>query len=608
MNTANNIRNVAIIAHIDHGKTTLLDALLRQSDVFRENEAVPERVMDSYDQEKERGITIFSKHTSLRYKDAAINLIDTPGHADFSGEVERVLGMVNSVLLLVDAQEGPMPQTRFVLSKALQMGLRPIVVVNKIDRPHADPDRVVNETFDLFAELGASDEQLDFSYCFASGLSAFAMRDLKDERVNMKPLFDLILEAVPPPEGDCEEPFLMQVATISYDDFVGRQACGRILAGSVKKGQQILHVEGEGIEKRARVTRIENWLGLEKVEIEQAYAGDIVNISGIEEVMIGDCLCAPENTRKVPPITIDEPTVSIDIMVNSGPFSGKDGKHLTMSKIRDRLAREKRSNVSLNIDLDSGNQEKVTVAGRGELHLSVLIEAMRREGFELIFSKPQVIIKEVDGERLEPFEKVHIEVPQDYSGTVIEELSRRKGELLALDTNEFGVSHMEFSIPMRGLMGYRSEFLTVTKGLGILTSTFEKFGAWKGQIPGRKRGVLISMCAGAANSYACFNLQPRGTLFVAPGDEVYEGMVVGEHSRENDLVVNAVKAKQLTNVRASGKDDAIILTPPRKNTLEEAIDFIQDDEWVEVTPKYIRLRKKLLSESDRKRSERKSIK
>lgn len=604
MYKANNIRNVAIIAHIDHGKTTLLDSLLGQSQVFRENEQVPERAMDSYDQEKERGITIFSKHTSLYFKDYKINLVDTPGHSDFSGEVERVLGMVNSVLLLVDAQEGPMPQTRFVLSKALQMGLCPIVVINKIDRPHADPERVLNETFDLFSELGANDEQLDFSYCFASGLSGFAVKNVEDSRKDMQPLFELIVSAAPVPQGEEDAPFLMQAATISFDDFLGRQACGRILAGKITKGEQIVHIDGDGKKQQVRISRVDGYLGLKKVELDCAAVGDIVSLSGVEDVMIGDTLCSVENSVVLEPIVIDEPTVSIDIMVNTGPLSGKDGKHLTMSKIRDRLSWERRSNVSLKIELEGSDLEKITVSGRGELHLAVLIEAMRRESYELTFSKPKVITKEIDGVVCEPFENVHIEVPQEFSGAVIEELSRRKGEMKSMDVNDFDIAKMEFSIPTRGLMGYRNEFLTATKGLGILTSVFDKFSPSKGLIPGRKKGVLISMCAGQANSYACFNLQSRGVLFVSPGNAVYEGMVVGEHSRENDLTVNAIKGKQLTNVRASGKDDAIALVSPRTLTLEEAIDFIQDDELVEVTPKIIRLRKLWLLENDRKRASR----
>jgi GTP-binding protein len=600
MHSKEKIRNIAIIAHIDHGKTTLLDALLKQSDIFRSNEAVPERIMDSYDQEKERGITIFAKHTTVYFGEYKINIIDTPGHADFSGEVERILGMVDSVLLLVDAQDGPMPQTRFVLSKSLKMGLCPIVVLNKIDRPHADPDRVLNETFDLFSELGATDKQLDFRYCYASGLSGFAMQHLPDPRVDMKPLFELIIAAVPVPTGSLSEPFLMQAMTISYDDYVGRQACGRILQGTVKKGQQVIHINEHGQQSKCSVVRIEGHLGIQKVEMPEAGTGDIVIISGIPEVTIGDTLCDPSKVIQLPPIKIDEPTVSVDITVNNSPFVGRSGKHVTMNKIRARLEREKKANISLRID-DNAGDDKITVAGRGELHLSVLIEAMRREGYEFSVSKPRVVTKKIDGDTHEPLERVHIEVPEEYSGTVIQELSSRRGELQLLDTDENGITSIDFLIPTRGLMGYRNEFLTVTRGLGILTSVFEAFSPWKGTIPGRPRGVLISNCSGKTNGYACFNLQDRGVLFSSPGDDVYEGMVVGENSRDNDLMVNVTKGKQLTNVRASGSDENIILVPPRRFTLEQAIDYIQEDELIEVTPDAIRLRKRFLTENERKR-------
>ncbi len=601
MSTPKKIRNIAIIAHIDHGKTTLLDAFLKQSNIFRDNQFIPERAMDSNDQEKERGITIFAKQTSVNYLDYKFNIIDTPGHADFSGEVERVLGMVSSVLLLVDAKEGPMPQTRFVLSKSLQMGIKPIVVLNKIDRPSADPDKVLNETFDLFTELGATDEQLDFSYCYASGLSGFATRELNDERVDMKPLFDLIIEKVPEPEGSLEAPFLMQAASLTYDDYLGRQALGRILQGSIKKGQSVLHIDAAGEKKRCVISKIEGHLGMEKIELNQANVGDIVILSGVPEIMLGDTLCSPDAPVQLPSIKIDEPTLSVDITVNNSPFVGKGGKHVTMNKIRERLEKEKRANISLKITETPGEFERITLAGRGELHLSVTIEAMRREGFELSVSKPKVILKTIDGEVCEPILKAQIEVPESYSGSVIEELSRRKGELQYLHTNEHGITSLVFMIPMRGLMGYRNEFLTATRGLGILTSVYDSFQPWKGDIPGRKRGVLVSSCLGKANGYACFNLQDRGELFISPGEEVYEGMIVGENSRDNDLIVNITKEKQLTNVRASGSDENIILTPPRKFTLERAIDFIEDDELLEVTPTAIRLRKSVLLEADRKK-------
>jgi GTP-binding protein len=595
------IRNIAIIAHIDHGKTTMLDSLLKQSNNFRDNEKIPERVMDSYDQEKERGITIFAKHTSIFFEDYKINIIDTPGHSDFSGEVERVLGLVNCVLLLVDAQEGPMPQTRFVLSQALKMGLRPIVVLNKIDRPHADPDRALNLTFDLFVELGATDEQLDFTVAYASGLSGFATKELNDPRVDMRPLFELIIEKVPAPPGNMDLPFLMQATTLSYDDFIGRQACGRILEGKVKKGQTLTRIDKNGHPTQHRIVRIEGYHGLKKVELEEAGVGDIVSISGMPEVMIGDTLCDPNHIVQLPPISLAEPTLSIEMSVNNGPLVGRDGKHVTMNKIRDRLMLEKRANISLKIEESSSREDSIRVCGRGELHLAVLIEAMRREEYEFVISKPQVIIKKIDGEDHEPMEIAHIEIPQDFSGPVIEELSRRKGEMRALNTNEHNITTIEFLIPTRGLMGYKNEFMTVTRGLGILTSVFDSYAPWKGEIPGRTKGALISNGPGKVTGYACFGIQERGSLFVGPGDEVYEGMVVGENSRDNDLVVNVVKGKQLTNVRASGSDENIILTPPRTFTLEQAIDYIQDDELVEVTPHFIRLRKRHLSENERKR-------
>jgi GTP-binding protein len=595
------IRNIAIIAHIDHGKTTLLDNLLKQSKIFRENEKVPERVMDSYDQEKERGITIFAKHTCVYHDDYKFNIIDTPGHADFSGEVERVLGMVNCVLLLIDAQEGPMPQTRFVLSKALKMGLRPIVVLNKIDRPHAAPDRVLNQAFDLFMELGANDEQLDFSYIYASGFNGYAIAKLGDEPKDLTPLFELIIKAAPPPPGNLELPFLMQSATISYDDYVGRQATGRILEGKIKKGDTVVRVDRNGNHTNHKVVKLEGHLGLKKIEVEETGAGDIVTISGIPEVEIGDTISDPRQIVQLPPITLAEPTVSVEFLVNTSPFVGRDGKHVTMNKLRDRLMREKRANISLKIEEVAGRDDAIRVCGRGELHLAVLIEAMRRESFEMAISKPKVITKEIDGIIYEPMERVHVEVPEAFSGTVIEDLSRKKGEMQSLSTSEHGLTTMQFLVPTRGLMGYRNDFLTRTSGLGVLTSIFDSFAPWKGEITGRLRGVLISNGMGKANAYALFGLQERASLFVTNGDEVYEGMVVGENSRDNDLVVNATKAKQLTNVRAAGSDENLILTPPRKFTLEQAIDYIADDELVEVTPNFIRLRKIYLTEVDRKR-------
>jgi GTP-binding protein len=595
------IRNIAIIAHIDHGKTTLLDAIMKSTHTFQEHEDIPERVMDSNDQEKERGITIFAKHTSVVYNDVKINIIDTPGHADFSGEVERILGMVNSVLLLVDAREGPMPQTRFVLKKALEAGLHPIVVINKIDRPHSDPERVLNEVFDLFVELGATDEQADFSHCYASAIKGYALKNPDDEPKDLTPLFELILDKASPPKGDPSAPFLMQCATLHYDKYLGRLASGQILNGSIKLGEEIVHIDRDGTETKRRISRIETYLGITKVEEKEAFCGDIVCLAGVEDVLVGDTLCSPQRIIKLKTIDLAEPTLSVDFMVNACPFSGKDGKHLTMNKIRERLEEEKKANISLRIMLDSNDKDKITVAGRGELHLAVLIESMRREGFEMCISKPKVLLKMIDGQKHEPIERIYIEVPEEYSGTLIEELSQRKGEMQSLETDEHGNVKMEFLMPTRGLMGWRGSFLTKTRGQGILTSLFDSFSPWKGELPHRARGVLISNITGKVNAYACFNLQDRGTLFVKPGEDVYEGMIVGEHNRSNDLVVNVIKGKQLTNVRASGTDEMIQLTPPRKFILEQAIDYIADDELLEVTPLNLRLRKRVLKETDRKR-------
>lgn len=601
MHDPKHIRNIAIIAHIDHGKTTLLDNLLKQSHLFRDNERVEERMMDSFDQEKERGITIFAKHTSIHYKEFKINIIDTPGHADFSGEVERVLGMVNCVLLLVDAQEGPMPQTRFVLSKALKMGIRPIVVLNKIDRPHADPERVLNLTFDLFVELEANDQQLDFAYIYASGFNGYAIAKVDDEKKDLGPLFDLIIDKVPPPPGEISGHFTMQAATLSYDDYLGRQATGRILEGKVSKGDTIARVDRHNKVTQHKVVKIEGHLGLRKIEMDVAGAGDIVTISGIPEVDIGDTLCDKDNITQLPPILLSEPTVSVEFIVNTSPLVGQDGKHVTMSKLRDRLMREKRANISLKIEEIEGREDAIRVSGRGELHLAVLIETMRREGYEMSISKPKVITKEENGVLMEPIELVHVEVKEEFQGTVIDDLSRRKGEMQSLSNSEYGVTTMSFLMPTRGLIGYRSDLLTRTKGTGILFSHFDHFAPWKGDMEGRKLGVLVANEAGTANAYALNMLQERGKLFVKPGDDVYEGMVVGENARENDMIVNPTKAKQLSNVRAAGKDEFIQLSPPMVYTLERAIEYIADDELVEVTPQFIRMRKMYLTETERKR-------
>jgi GTP-binding protein len=597
----NKIRNVAIIAHIDHGKTTLLDSLLKQSHVFREGQVVQERVMDSYDQERERGITIFAKHSSFEFGEHKINVIDTPGHADFSGEVERVLDMVNSVLLLVDAREGPMPQTRYVLSQALKRGLCPIVIINKIDRPHADPEGVLEKTFDLFVELGANDKQLDFPYIYASGLNGYACLDWKNPGTDMAPLLQLIVDKVPAPEGNNDAPFLMQVGTVPYDDYLGRGACGRILNGTVKKGMALVHVNAEGQEKQVRVTQVRGYFGINQVDMEEATAGDIVNVYGILDVLVGDSLCDPKEVVHLPALRIEDPTITVNFMVNNGPLVGRDGQHVTMNKIRERLVWERKANITLKIEELPGASDAIKVSGRGELHLAVLIEAMRREGYEFCISKPKVITKEIDGVMNESIEHVFIEVPEENSGAVIDALSRRKGELQTLDTNEHGICSLEFLIPTRGLLGFRNDFLTMTRGEGILTSLFHGWAPFKGEIVQRANGALISMNAGKVTAYSAFGLQDRGTLFVNPGDDTYEGMVVGEHNRDNDLIVNITRGKQLTNLRAAGKDENIILAPPRRMTLEQAIGYIEDDELVEVTPKTYRIRKFYLNENDRKR-------
>ncbi|MBH1989244.1 MAG: translational GTPase TypA [Myxococcaceae bacterium] len=602
--TPDKIRNVAIIAHIDHGKTTLLDGLLKQSAVFRENQAVPERVMDSYDQERERGITIFAKHCSISFGDYKVNIIDTPGHADFSGEVERVLDMVNSVLLLVDAREGPMPQTRYVLSQALKRGLRPLVIINKVDRPHADPDRVLSETFDLFVELSANDEQLNFPYIYASGLSGYACKSLDDPRDSLAPLLQLIVDAVPAPGGELDKPFLMQVATAPYDEYLGRGACGRILHGTVRKGTAVTHVTAQGEQKTLRLTRIKGYHGIQQVDIEEAGAGDIVNLYGVPDVLIGDTLSDPDHVQVLPALRVEEPTISVNFMVNSGPFAGQDGKNITMNKIRDRLNKEKKANITLRIEELPDSQESMRVSGRGELHLAVLIEAMRRESYEFCISKPKVITKQINGILHEALERVYVEVPEENSGAVIDALAKRKGEMQSFDTNEHKITRMEFLIPTRGLMGFRHDFLTMTRGEGILTNIFEDFVPWKGEIPKRKNGVMISMNQGRVTPYACFSLQERGVLLVESNEDTYEGMIVGEHCRDNDIPVNITREKALTNMRAAGKDENIVLTPARKLTLEQAIDYIEDDELVEVTPNHFRFRKIYLKENDRKRAEK----
>jgi len=599
-----NIRNIAIIAHVDHGKTTLVDAMLKQSGVFRANQEITERVMDSNDLERERGITILSKNLSVHHNGMKINIVDTPGHADFGGEVERVLKMVDSVLLLVDAFDGPMPQTRFVLKKSLDLGIRPIVVINKIDRPGARPEKVVDMVFDLFCELNADEEQLDFPVVYASAKQGYAKRELDHESENLEPLFEMIRARVAPPQGDAKAPFQMLVTSVDYNDYIGRIATGKIFNGQVKSGATVSLVRRDGQVVKGRISKLLGYEGLKQIELDQAFAGDIITVAGFDEVGIGDTVASAENPKSLPYVSIDEPTLSMNFIVNSSPFAGREGKYVTSRNIWDRLQKELRTNVSLRVQ-ETSNTDTFKISGRGELHLSILIENMRREGFELAVSKPEVIMREIDGSLCEPMEYLMIDVPEEYQGTVIEKLGTRKAEMVSMQPMD-GLVRLEFIIPARGLGGFRTEFLTDTRGTGVMTHTFHDYSPYRGPIPGRKNGVLIAMENGETVGYSLFNLQERGILFTAPGVDVYEGMIIGMHSRENDLVVNPCKGKKLTNVRASGSDDAIRLTPPRVLSLEQALEFIEEDELVEVTPKSIRLRKKILDENLRKREEKKT--
>ncbi|HOP39803.1 MAG TPA: translational GTPase TypA, partial [Geobacteraceae bacterium] len=593
------IRNIAIIAHVDHGKTTLVDALLKQSGVFRNNEVITERVMDSNDLEKERGITILAKNLSIRHDDYKINIVDTPGHADFGGEVERVLKMVDSVLLLVDALDGPMPQTRFVLKKSLDLGLRPIVVINKIDRPGARPSAVVDMVFDLFCELQANDEQLDFAIVYTSAKMGYAKLDLDDESETMEPLFEKIISNVHPPEGDPSAPFQMLVTNIDYNDYIGRIATGKIFNGRVRTGETVALIKRNSEIKKGRISKLIGYEGLQQVEIAEAITGDIVTIAGLDEVGIGETIAEADNPLALPYVSIDEPTISMNFIVNNSPFAGREGKLVTSRNIRERLERELRTNVSLRVE-DTGNPDTFLVSGRGELHLSILIENMRREGFEMAVSKPEVIMRDKDGQKQEPIEYLVVDVPAEHQGTIIEKMGPRKGEIAAM--HQLGdVIRLEFLIPARGLIGLRGEILTETRGTGIMTHTFHGYAPYKGDIPGRKNGVLIAMEHGETTAYALDALQPRGVLFIGPGTEVYGGMIIGQHAKDNDLDVNPCKGKKLTNIRAAGSDDAIKLTPPRILSLEQALEFIDDDELVEVTPTSIRLRKKELDPTKRKR-------
>ncbi|MGB2259607.1 MAG: translational GTPase TypA [Porticoccaceae bacterium] len=597
-----NLRNIAIIAHVDHGKTTLVDKLLSQSGTLDRKDVGSERLMDSNDQEKERGITILAKNTAINWNDYRINIVDTPGHADFGGEVERVLSMVDSVLLLVDAVDGPMPQTRFVTSKAFEQGLRPIVVINKVDRPGARPDWVMDQVFDLFDSLGATDEQLDFPVIYASALNGIAGHDVDDMAEDMTPLYEMIVADVPSPKVDVDAPFQMQVSALAYDSYVGVIGVGRITRGKLKPGQQVVVKAADGSERKGKVLNVKGYLGLEQVETQLATAGDIVCINGIDGLGISDTLCDPDNIEALPALSVDEPTVSMTFIVNNSPFAGLEGKFVTTRNIKDRLEQELIHNVALRVK-QGDSPDKFIVSGRGELHLSVLIETMRREGFEMGVSRPEVVTKEVDGEILEPYEQVVIDVEDQHQGSVMEELGMRKGEMTNMEPDGKGRVRLEFMIPSRGLIGFRGAFLTLTSGSGIMTSVFDHYGPVKGgEAHSRQNGALISMVQGKTAAFALFNIQARGRLFLGHAIDVYEGQIVGIHSRGNDLVVNPIKGKQLTNVRASGTDEALTLVPPIKHTLEQALEFIEDDELVEVTPQSIRLRKKLLTENLRKRA------
>jgi GTP-binding protein len=598
------LRNIAIIAHVDHGKTTLVDCLLRQSGTLDRRSEGAERIMDSNDQERERGITILAKNTAIEWGDYRINIVDTPGHADFGGEVERVLSMVDSVLLLVDAVDGPMPQTRFVTSKAFEQGLNPIVVVNKVDRPGARPDWVVDQVFDLFDRLGATEEQLDFPVIFASAIEGIAGEDHDEMATDMQPLFQTVVDKVPAPRVNSEGPLQMQISALDYSSYVGVIGVGRITRGKLSPSTPVAVVDPEGSSRNGRVLQVMGYLGLERVDVESAEAGDIVCITGIEGLNISDTLCDPAAVEALPPLTVDEPTVSMTFQVNDSPFAGKEGKFVTTRNIRERLERELIHNVALRVEAGD-SPDKFKVSGRGELHLSVLIESMRREGFELGVSRPEVIQKEVDGELQEPYEQLVIDCEDEHQGSLMEELGLRRAELENMVPDGKGRVRLEFIIPARGLIGFRSLFLTLTSGSGIMTHVFDHYGPVKNaEIIHRTNGVLVSMVKGKTLAYGLFNLQERGRLFVEPNVEVYEGQVIGLHSRGNDLTVNPTKAKQLTNVRASGTDEALTLTPPVRHTLEQALEFIEDDELVEVTPQSIRLRKKLLLEHERKRASR----
>jgi GTP-binding protein len=606
-NTKRAIRNIAIIAHVDHGKTTLVDKLLRQSGTFRDNQQVEARVMDSNDLEKERGITILSKNCAVEYEGTHINIVDTPGHADFGGEVERVLSMVDSVLLLVDAQEGPMPQTRFVTRKALALGLKPIVVINKIDRPGARAEWAINATFELFDKLGATEEQLDFPVVFASALNGYASLDASVREGDMKPLFEAILEHVPARDDDQDGPLQLQISSLDYSSYVGKIGIGRITRGRVKALQDVIIMDGpQGTPIKARINQVLNFKGLERVLVDEAVAGDIVLINGIDEIGIGTTVCAPDAPDALPMLTVDEPTLTMNFMVNNSPLAGREGKFVTSRQLRERLDRELKANVALRVS-PTDDDTIFEVSGRGELHLTILIENMRREGFELAVSRPRVVFKMVDGVRHEPFELLSVDVEEANQGGVMEELGRRRGDLQNMESDGKGRVRLEYRIPARGLIGFQGEFMTLTRGTGLMSHIFDEYAPvdnTKGEMASRRNGVLISQDDGAAVAYAIWKLQDRGRMFVVHNDPVYEGMIIGIHSRDNDLVVNPIKGKQLTNVRSSGTDEAVRLVPPIQMSLEYAVEFIDDDELVEITPKSIRLRKRFLKEHERKKAGR----
>ena len=601
MKLREDIRNIAIIAHVDHGKTTLVDQLLKYSGTFKEHEQVESRAMDSGDIERERGITILAKNTAIHYKNKTINILDTPGHADFGGEVERIMKMVDGVILVVDAYEGTMPQTRFVLKKALDQKLKPIVVLNKIDRPNARPDEVIDQVFDLFVELGADDEQLDFSVLYASALNGTSGYEPEEQAETMEPIFDRIVEKVPAPVDSGGEPLQLQVTLLDYNDYVGRIGIGRITRGKIKVGDQVVVMKQDGSKKTFRVTKLFGFLGLKRIEINEAKAGDIVAVSGMEKINIGETICPVDHPEALPPLHIDEPTLQMTFLVNNSPFAGREGKYITSAKIEERLKTQLETDVSLRVD-PTDSPDAWIVSGRGELHLSILIENMRREGYELQISKPQVILKEIDGKTCEPMERVQIDVPEEYTGAVMESIGERKGEMLDMINHGNGQVRLIFKVPSRGLLGYTTEFMSQTRGYGILNHTFSDYEpVVKGFVGGRRQGVLVALENGKASTYGILHLEDRGTIFIEPGTEVYAGMIVGEHNRENDLTVNITREKHLTNIRSAHKDQTSIIRKTRDMSLEEAIQYLDDDEYCEVTPESIRLRKKILNKNEREK-------